>query len=1049
MTNAKTYGEALQVTQPNATLATVHLRAQDLRFVAFWHPFVSTFIAALNRDGIDGLLTLENQQQSLDDPANLFHETYVPTGNVATPLPKADVDFEPGGAYSLYNWELFFHAPLLIANRLRQEQRFDESLRWLRYIFDPLTDEPGPTPRRFWRVRPFSENDAYEDAESMLELLSYTGDDVALLDRKAKIEQQLQDWTEHPFDPHRIAGLRPAAYQKNVVMRYIDTLLEYGDALFARATIESINEATQLYVLASQILGRRPERVPPRSTVEPKTYNDLKAHLDDFSNAAVQFENVLFPYDAPSAGGDGGADSIVGAGRTLYFCAPNNDQLLSYWDEVEDRLFKIRHCLNIEGTALQLPLFEPPIDPGALVRAAAAGADVSSVLDEIFAPLPRFRFSYLLQKANEICSEVKALGGQLLAALEKKDAEQLGQIRAGQELALLKLVRDTKQQQIDEALSAKVALEKSKAVADARHDFYAVIERVSSFETEQLDRLEDAQTRQEVANALQLVVGVMAAIPDFQVGTEGSFGTPHATVRYGGTGLSIAARSAAEVATWMAGYESYKANLASIQGSQDRRWADWKLSEQLADLESKQIQQQIDGADLRWQIAQKELASHDRQIEHSAQTEEFLRRKYTNADLYGWTISQVSAIYFQAYKLAYDLARKAERAYRFERGLDASDFIHFGYWDGLQKGLLAGERLGIDLRRLEAAYVDANRREYELSRRVSLVLHDPAALIALKTTGRCEVDLPEELFDADYPGQFFRRVKSASITIPCVTGPYTSINCTLTLLSSKVRTRSEPADYRETPPADSRFRYDFVAVQSIATSTGQNDSGLFELSFRDERYLPFEGAGAISRWRIDLPLDSNAFDFETISDVILKLDYTAREGGELLRGAARGALETSIKLDPGDDGALQPPLRRLFSARHEFSNEWHRYLHPEDPAGPHTLAIQVTPEHYPYALRNRPLRVVRVDLYLWPKEGASPVPSEGMPLTLTLPDGSTSSAALLPPPVQAEIALPRATVGGLDIHQPTGTFAVEIAAGTFAGESVRDLLVVVTYHVGV
>jgi hypothetical protein len=178
------------------------------------------------------------------------------------------------------------------------------------------------------------------------------------------------------------------------------------------------------------------------------------------------------------------------------------------------------------------------------------------------------------------------------------------------------------------------------------------------------------------------------------------------------------------------------------------------------------------------------------------------------------------------------------------------------------------------------------RREYELSKRVSLVRLDPGAFEALKSTGRCDVELPEELFDTDSVGHFFRRLKSVGMTIADVTGPYTSINCTLTLLSSKVRTRSDSASlYREQPP-DPRFRYDFVVVQSMATITGRKDSGLFELNFGDERYLPFEGLGAISRWRIDLPKDSNAFDFEAISDIVLKLDYTAREGGEQLRKAA-------------------------------------------------------------------------------------------------------------------------------------------------------------------
>ena len=35
---------------------------------------------------------------------------------------------------------------------------------------------------------------------------------------------------------------------------------------------------------------------------------------------------------------------------------------------VADRLFKIRHCMNIQGVVRQLPLFEPPIDPALLVR---------------------------------------------------------------------------------------------------------------------------------------------------------------------------------------------------------------------------------------------------------------------------------------------------------------------------------------------------------------------------------------------------------------------------------------------------------------------------------------------------------------------------------------------------------------------------------------------------------------------------------------------------------------------------------------------------------
>ena len=62
---------------------------------------------------------------------------------------------------------------------------------------------------------------------------------------------------------------------------------------------------------------------------------------------------------------------------------------------------------------------------------------------------------------------------------------------------------------------------------------------------------------------------------------------------------------------------------------------------------------------------------------------------------------------------------------------------------------------------------------------------------------------------------------------------------------------------------------------SVATSTAQADAGVFDFSFRDERYMPFEGAGAVSEWQITLPGAFRAFDYETVTDVVLGLSYTA------------------------------------------------------------------------------------------------------------------------------------------------------------------------------
>ena len=70
---------------------------------------------------------------------------------------------------------------------------------------------------------------------------------------------------------------------------------------------------------------------------------------------------------------------------------------------------------------------------------------------------------------------------------------------------------------------------------------------------------------------------------------------------------------------------------------------------------------------------------------------------------------------------------------------------------------------------------------------------------------------------------------------------------------------AEDGEYARQGSEDDRFVDYIGAVQSIVTSSGQNDSGLFETNLRDERFLPFEGAGAESTWKLDLPKDYRSF----------------------------------------------------------------------------------------------------------------------------------------------------------------------------------------------
>jgi hypothetical protein len=256
---------------------------------------------------------------------------------------------------------------------------------------------------------------------------------------------------------------------------------------------------------------------------------------------------------------------------------------------------------------------------------------------------------------------------------------------------------------------------------------------------------------------------------------------------------------------------------------------------------------------------------------------------------------------------------------------------------------------------------------------VSIASLDSLQLLQLKEKGVCAIELPELLFDLDYPGQYFRRLKSVSLTVPCVVGPYDTVNCTLRLMRHETRIKaSADPQYLRTGDDDPRFVVNYAATQAIATSSGQNDSGLFEVNFRDERYLPFEGAGAASVWRLELTSPWRKFDHETMSDVILHLRYTSREGGERLKAkAVASAKELLNKVT--DNG--QAPLYRILSLRQEFPNEWWALTRPpaETDIGAivRSVDLPMAKERFPFYLAGAALQPQVVHAIAVPQPAAT------------------------------------------------------------------------------
>ncbi len=962
--------------------------------------------------------------------ADFFEDTYKPNpALVQQPYPVKDLDFTSGGAYSVYNWELFFHIPITIAIHLSKNQRFAEAQRWFHYLFDPTDDSDGPTPERFWKVRPFQYTDIKKIEEILVNLaLPDNAADKALREETLK---SIEAWQNDPFRPHVIARFRQQAYMYKTVMAYLDNLIAWGDSLFRQDTGEAIDEAMMVYVLAANILGPRPQPVPKKGTVRAQTYANLRHDLNQFGTVLRDVEADLpfdlMPFPAADMGNNDRLSTVRSLGKALYFCVPRNDKLLSYWDTVADRLFKIRNSLNFQGIFRQLALFEPPIDPAMLARATAAGLDVGAIINGLHQPLPLVRFQLLVQKAAEIVQEVKSLGNNLLSAMEKEDGEAMAILRAKHERVILEMVEHVRYSQLQEAIKSKEGLLQSLALAVQRYTYYEqqlgrkpdeiekAIPELEELDRDSLDKmkaamkepeiglreievdiatdvaaqaaqalnggkllsshevretllLEGAQLSSDIANIMNVLSSVAHAVPKFQLNAL-PFGVG-GTAEYGGDHVGNAVGAVAAAARAVADRLNFEARRASRIDSFARRERDWAFQSNLAAGEITQIFKQLRAAQIREVIAELELKNHQQQMKNTEEIERFLNEegtektgKKTNKALYSWIKREVKGLYAQCFQFAFDIAKKAERALQHELGNPELSYLQFGYLAG-KEGLLAGEKLYLDIKRMEMAYHDLNQREYELTKHVSLLQLDPFALIQLRATGRCTVRLPEELFDMDGPGHYFRRIKTAAVSIPCVTGPYASVNCTLTLLKSSIRKAQVLRDgaYAREDAEDERFNDYFGSLQSVVTSSAQNDSGLFETNLRDERYLPFENSGVISEWQLELPAnpseqDPAQFDYDTINDVILHLRYTAREGGGLMRSGAIKHIKELITVGQAAGSV------RLFSMRQEFPTEWAKFQNQMPASGQRfELALKLRPEHYPFWSKGHLKTVVGVDV---------------------------------------------------------------------------------------
>ncbi|MDO7897273.1 neuraminidase-like domain-containing protein [Pseudomonas citrulli] len=776
---------------------------------------------------------IRRTENSLDE---LFDWT---TQHLQEPAIPSDLDstMDFHGAYGRYFTELFLYVPWLVAHRLNTEHRYEEAERWLRHVFDP-----GRHGAECWRSVPLLDRDTPSYAH------------------------------QAPHDPHQIARSHPVHFRKALYFLYLDILINRGDAAYRELTPDSLSEAKLWYVRTLDLLGPRPVVQPTDSWTDISLHSLGLANNDDLR----RFENRLPPLtlSSPSAVQESRSQASLAAIDSPYLRVPFNPQLLTCWDVAESRLHNLRHNLDIAGKPLHLPVFAAPLDPRTLAENRASNNPSGAAAHLPTVPIPHYRFTVMHSQAQHAVETLSQFGATLLSLIERKEQAQLQELQQQQAWDLAKMSIDLQRQALNIDRRHRQELLASKAIVQGRASHYEKLlkDNLSDPETHATQYYLLSGASELAAMTGQITAAGMMILPNL-------FGFAYGGSRWEGPALaaSAAAHSAAIIARTAADQCD---RLAAF----NRRWEEWHHAFDQSWLELAQIDAQLAHFTEQETATRLQLRLAEKTLGQAKANYDFLGKRFTKAQLYQWLNAQLAVVYRQAYDTTLGLCLAAEACWRYEMADFDRRFIQPGAWHTTYRGLGAGESLKLNLLQMQAAYLQRHERELEIRKTVSLrQLKDKTPASHLNKAwphmhadlkkGRCEFELTHQLFEDDYLGQqhYLRRLKTISVTLPAVVGPYENIRATLTQTASTVFLA---------PGAGGNAMESRRANQQIALSTGVDDNGLFTLSFNDERYLPFEYTGAISRWQLTFPNPEAQKDLlESLTDVIVHVSYTARVGG--------------------------------------------------------------------------------------------------------------------------------------------------------------------------
>jgi hypothetical protein len=871
------------------------LALPNLRYVRLNTTFAAELVRKAERS-LDGVLNWETQ---------FTPERPLPIPNPPEPAGKDDTGIELpmdfNGANGRYFWELFFHVPHLAAWRLHQSFDHAGAEQWLNYLFNPQV-----------RVAPLYPPPAQVDW-----LPYWTSRPLGFADDPRRD-------TAAPQDPDVIAYGAPSHYRKAIFMLYLDNLIARGDTLYRQVTRDALNEAKLLYARALSLLGplskgRSISQWDPRSLADAA--GEESGAFSAFETSGLQW----LEQDTPKTLG---AEPWLRLMDAPWFRLPVNTRLLDLWDQLDARLYNLRNNLTLDGRPLLLALYDAPANPLDLLRAQLAGSTASTRRLGGQGAVPAYRFSAMLPRARLAVDTLIRFGDQVRQCMQYRDRAEQDALQQHHLLELASFVEQLDGLAVEQARMSLEALAASREQLRAQFETYDkwLVRDVSAAEQSAEELLAGASATRILAAGFRAVGHGLGAAPNTVTFTPGPL--PPIPVP-GGWNWGGPPWAAASVLEGAAIYLQDSAEAQLRADAQNRRREEWTFLKEQAQLQLDSLALQIEQQELSIQAAQ---LKRDRSLNACQQAQAlyaFIRNRATNAALYQWLLGQMSTLCFQAYDAVLSLCLATEACWQYEVGDPDTAFIPVGAWVDSRQGLSAGESLGLGLLQMESAFLMRHERRLELVKTVSLrrLLCDypgesgeagwPAVIASLRETGTIDFALTPSLFDQDYPGHYLRQLTQVSLSLPGVLGPHENARAVLSQLTSSYLRKPDLGGSKhlyqqaqELVGEHDDINPRFVvanprASQQVAISSDLSDTGLLGATYGEERFQPFEGSGAVSRWTLSFPRHGTARQqalLEDLQDVIVHVRYRAMDGGKLFAEQIRN-------LAQADDGKVQRRLR--------------------------------------------------------------------------------------------------------------------------------------------